>query len=204
MLIKSHLSENILSSPTKLRVLTTLFKWRDSDLTERQLAKLCQLSTFGVRHALADLERSLMVTKKTIGRAHVWSLNLASFSFQTLKPIIEQLVTLPKPIEFIVEKLRVLAIPQVEKILLFGSILQEKEEIGDIDIGILMKKVAKADVIKENMKHRVNELSGELGPLIGKRLEPHVFTYEEWTKIKTTSLGKSILKGKEIYPHAEI
>ena len=212
MYINENISEFVLGSPAKIRILTTLLKWREGELTERQLAGLCELSTFGTRHALADLERSLIVTKKVIGKANIWRLNRESYAFQTLKPILDQLVLLKKPMASVKEIL----ISQfkkegVKKIIIFGSVLDEQEEAGDIDICILLNETTPASPFSLRYHSSSQELQGlvdqaaeKIFSTVGKRIEVHFFTPKEWERTQTTPLGQSILKGKEIYPREEI
>lgn len=206
MTTQSSLGERCLGSPAKIRILTTLFLWKRSDLTERQLAKLCRLSTFGLRHALADLEGSLMITKKVVGRSHVWTLNEAGYPFQILKPVLACLANLPLPLQWVKRKLREgLPLEGVKRIVLFGSAVSGNfEEAGDVDIAILLKDSVKGEKQRLLLREAVDRISGEVGPLSGKRLEPHFFGPKDWDRTKGRSLGLSILRGKEIYPGEEI
>ncbi len=197
-------AERVLGSPAKIRIMTRLTSWAGSELTERQLAKLCGLSTFGIRHALADLERCLVVTKKRIGRAHVWQINKKSYAYRVLKPVLERIANLPSPLRVVQSSLvKTLPLRQIHKLVLFGSALdREVEEPGDVDIAIILKARKMSADDKERYRDIVTKISGELGPQIGKRLEPHIFSIADWER--NSPLMQAIHRGKELYPHAEV
>ena len=198
MYLNENIGENILGSPSKIRILITLLKWSEGELTERQLAGLCELSTFGVRHALADLERSLIVTKKVVGKANIWRLNRESFAFKVLKPVLDQLITIKNPLAYVknalVEKL---GRNDVAKIILFGSALEEDAEANDIDVCIILKPH-----LSSSFGHALT--FPDVDVVEGIRLEAQIFTAEEWKQKISSPLGQAILKGKEIYPREEI
>lgn len=192
-----------LGSPVKIRILSTLSAWKGKDITELQLASLSHISDFGVRHALGELAGSGIVTKKVVGRANVWSLNESSYAYDCLGPIVDQIRKIPSPLSFL--KDQILSIPKekIEKIILFGSAIRLAfQEIGDIDIAVILKKKGGLPE-KKRIEEVLGGVSGVIGMKLGKRLEPHVFTTDEWNKIKGKPLGTNIQRGKEIYPHEE-
>lgn len=195
--------EQCLGSPAKIRILTMLYSWKGSELTERQLASLCGLSTFGLRHALKDLEMSSVVSKKSVGRSNVWALNERSFHFNTLRSILETIAGMPSPIAALAEKLRKgLPVEKIDRIILFGSAAHgDLGKAGDVDIAILLGKISDPESLKEAVQEKVDEIAGELLPVIGKRIEPLVFSRKDWDKLKKQALGQAILEGQELYPH---
>ena len=203
-----------LGSPTKIRILATLSAWKGKDLTELQLAAMSQISGFGVRHALGDLSKSGIITKKIVGRANIWSLNESSYAYDYVGPIVEQIRKVPKsPLEFVKDQIRTLPKEDVEKIILFGSAIRASRNpasltqatfrrIGDIDVAVILKKkVVKSGEMKEAIEETFSRVSGFVGIKLGKRLELHIFTPEEWDETNGTPLWLDILKGKEIYRH---
>jgi predicted nucleotidyltransferase len=198
--------EQYLGSPAKIRILTTLYAWKGSELTERQLAVTCGISTFGLRHALKDLEKSHLVTKKTVGRSNVWLLNEGSFHFEAIKPILEIILAMPSPIKILTDFLRTnMPTAKIDRVVLFGSAAEgDLNQAGDVDIAILLKKVSNPERVKEVIQEKADALSGEFLSVVGKRLEPLVFSREDWDKVRKKPLGQSIMKGKELFPHANL
>lgn len=202
MLITTALAEVCFGSSAKIRILTILRQWSGSEMTERQLARLCRLSPFGLRHALADLERWNVVTKKAVGRSNVWSLNRQCFLFAALLPLLKRMADLPTPYHHLKERLlKALPLRTVEKIVLFGSAAGVRfEEAGDIDLAVWVKRAGK----KGEVTRILDRLSGDFLPSLGKRLEGHVFSKNEWVRVSQTPLGRAIEKGKEIFPHEQV
>ena len=199
----SSLIERALGSPAKLRILTTLRTWSGGELTERQLASLCGLSTFGLKHALEDLEALHLVTKKVVGRSYIWALNQQSFTLGTLMPVLDRLINIPDPLEKVSETLRrELPLKDIERIVFFGSAVEKDFfEAGDIDVAVFLKKSPKEMEIKSRTTGKIEELTGALLPEIGKRLEGHIFTWQEWQNLKKKPLMHSIERGQKVYPH---
>lgn len=206
MLITSSLAENCLGSPAKIRILTTLYSWKGSELTERQLASLCHLSTFGLRHALADLERWGIVTKKVVGRSNVWMLNKQGFVFGPLSTLLEEILHFPSPYQLLQKVLtHSLPLDKIERVTLFGSAARGPfDEARDIDVAVLCKETRNEKSLKADLQDKMDRLSGELLPSIGKRLEAHIFSHSEWKSISKRPLGEVIKKGREIFPNEEI
>ncbi|QQR81458.1 MAG: hypothetical protein IPJ69_04885 [Deltaproteobacteria bacterium] len=201
------LIELCLGSPAKLRLLKTLFSWKGKDLPENQLAQLSKLSTYGARHALSDIETSGLIHKKIIGHSNVWTLNETSFAFQNIQPVFEKILDIPSPLEFVKKQILnpLKNIEGVFKIFLFGSVpLLGLQKSGDIDVAIILQKSRSSERIKKNIEGVIDKSAEEIGLKLGKRLETHLFTAEEWEKTKNMPLGLSIKKGKELYPHEEI
>lgn len=198
--------EQYLGSPAKIRILTALYAWKGGELTERQLAATCGLSTFGLRHALKDLERSHLVSKKTVGRSNVWLLNERSFHFEAVKPILEIILNAPSPLKILSESVRTkLPAAKIERVVLFGSAAEgDFGRAGDIDVAILLKEVSNPEAVKEAVQEKADELSGEFLSSFGKRLEALVFSKKDWEDLHNKPLGRSIAKGKELYPHADV
>lgn len=198
--------EPLLGSPAKIRILATLYAWRGSELTERQLANTCGLSTFGLRHALKDLEKSHLVSKKTVGRSNVWMLNERSFHFEIVRPILEIILNIPSPLQVLSEFLKNgLPTSKIDRVILFGSAAEgDFNRARDLDIAVILKAAARPESVKEAVQSKADELSGEFLGVMGKRLEPLVLSQEEWNVLRDKPLGRSIVKGKELYPHARL
>lgn len=194
-----------LGSPAKTRLLKTLFAWKGKDLPENQLAQISQLSTYGARHALSDIETAGLINKKIIGHSNVWTVNEESFAFQYIQPVLEKILEIPSPLEFVKKQILKAPLEAISKIVLFGSVPHlGLGESGDIDVAILLKKSHSFKRIKKSVEETLDQVTEQIGLKLGKRLEHHLFTAEEWEKIKNTPLSLNIKKGKEIYPHEEI
>lgn len=200
--MEKSLADLCLGSPAKIRILSTLSAWKGKDLTERQMAALAGISSFGVRHALGDLESAGIVTKTVLGKAHIWRLNEAAYAYSHIAPIIDQIRKIPpSPLDFIKEQ--ILSIPKdgIQTIILFGSAVRSPfGRIGDIDVAIVLKKKAGQAAVRA-VEENLADISGTIGIKIGKRLEPHVFTAAEWSEAALKPLGKNILAGERIYSH---
>ena len=198
--------EKILGSPAKIRVLSTLYNWHHSDLTERQIAGITGLSTFAVRYALGDLAHLFVVTKKSIGKANIWQINPHHYLCKDIKRILKAFLLTQDPITFAAKGLIKLSKKfgsSIEKTYIFGSSTnQEISNPSDIDIAVIMK--GHDPRIKKTISDGFDRLMGQFLPKVGKRIETHVFDSLEWNNISHRTLGKAILEGKELFPNAQI
>ncbi len=199
------LIELALGTTAKLRILTILHKWHKTFLSERQLAELCQLSTYGIRHALGDLEMIRLLSKQVVGRAHIWSFNQESVAYEQLAPIITRITETKDPLTHIKDQLiGTLPLKQIDSMTLFGSLLEKSfYEAADIDICILLMPRSGVKV-KKSIEELIAQLSADFLSSIGKSIDAYIFTEEEWNQMRRKPLRQAISKGQDIYNHGKV
>ena len=163
-----------LGSKAKLRIVLHLLSGSGPS-TERELARRIGLSHVAVGKALKDLESVNFLRKDRIGTANVWSVNEKGYAYLVAKDL-EALAQTP-PLRHLVNHLTLdlseKAYPQVKRVVLFGSIIEGKEEeTSDIDVFLQIEGLKD----KEAVLRRVLELSEKYQELYGNPISPIIMT----------------------------
>ena len=113
---------------------------------------------------------------------------------------------MPSPLKVLSQSIKSsLPTTKIDRVILFGSAAEgDLNQVGDIDVAILLKKTPDPETVKGVVQERADELSGDFFGTVGKRIEPLVFSKQDWEQIRNKPLGISISKGKELYPHADL
>src|SRR3972149_3723212 len=75
-----NLIEGLLGSKVKVKVLRTLWRYREKEFTIRELAKFLGISHMGINKVLDELEKTNAITVRTLGRSYAFKLNANSYA----------------------------------------------------------------------------------------------------------------------------
>lgn len=156
------LPQNLLDSKVKLKLLAYLFNKLEVEMSERELARLLDISNFSVNQLMIFFEQNNLVERRRVGATTVWRLKNGSYYYQLLENIFKRLSTYPPPIEHF-KNLVLSSYPlkQVSRIYLYGSVAEGRENYNsDIDLLVAIKDSADKKKIEEaNDKLRVSCLA---------------------------------------------
>jgi len=185
MLFHDYL-ENLLGSKVKIKVLRTLWKFKEKEFTTRELAKFLEVSHTGVKKVLDELEKMNIITIRTFGRAYAFKLNTDSYGASIVKAIFEaEEETLSELKKMLREKLDV---PEIISVALFGSVAQGKETPrSDIDILIVTQEREKTEGI-------ITELQKEVVEKFGNSISPYFVVEEDLRRKRSVPPIKQVLE----------
>src|SRR3989344_3277931 len=143
--------ENILGSKAKIKLLRTLYKFRDKKWTIRELANFNKMNHFGVIYALRDLQDMNLIDVEYHGKSNLVTLNDKSILIRLLR-IFDFENNSRKEL---IKDIKNLLNNKVISCILFGSVARgEERPNSDIDLLIIAnnKKLVK-DLIYEKQKY---------------------------------------------------
>ncbi len=187
---------DVLSSPIRLKAAKFLLT-HEAPMSEREIASIHKISHMSINRAMVQLEEINFVYCKTIGNAHMWSVNHKSYAYQAIKKIIETIDFYPSPLD-ILKKLILEYLPK-DKILLltlFGSIAKNEEHPNsDIDLFIIVKTNKDKDMLEADLE----KLSSVCLDMFGNRLAPYALSAKDWKAKKPLAVVKEAEKGLKLY-----
>ena len=178
--------ENLLGSKVKIKVLRTLWKFKEKEFTIRELAKFLEISHTGVKKVLDELEKMNIITIRTFGRSYAFKLNANSYAASIVKAIFE---TEEKTLSELKKMLRKkLDVPEIISAALFGSIVQGKEAPrSDIDLLIVTQE-------REKVEGIVTELQKRVAEKFGNSISPYFVVEEDLRKKRDVPPIKQVLE----------
>ncbi len=188
--------KDILSSPVRLKVAKFLLT-HEAPMSEREIASILKVSHMSINRTMTELMDLNFVYYKSIGKAHVWTVNQKSFAYQLIKKIIDVLDSFPSPlIELRKLILKHLSSSKASRLLLFGSIAKGEEK-SDSDIDLLI--VVKTEKDKDKLEPLLDQLSSDCLDIFGNRLSSYLMSEKEWREKKTMGVIKEAQKGINLY-----
>jgi predicted nucleotidyltransferase len=191
-------AQGLLDSKAKLRLLSYLFSQREVEMSERELARMLNLSNFSVNQLMKLFEQNNLVERKRVGATTVWRPKQSSYYRQLLEPMFKRISTFPAPIEHLKNLVLTLyPLKQVSRIYLYGSIAEGRENYNsDIDLFVVVKNGADNEKIERaNDKLRVSCLT-----LYGNGVQIVVMNESEYRRKRGSSLIRQVEKGIKLYP----
>lgn len=190
--------QTLLDSKAKLKLLTHLFSQREVEMSERELARVLNLSNFSVNQLMKLFEQNNLVERRRVGATTVWRLKEGSYYRQLLEPMFKRVSTFPAPIEHL-KNLVLTSYPlkRVSRIYLYGSIAEGRENYNsDIDLFLVMKDGAdKEEIERANEKLRVS-----CHAIYGNSVQIVVMNEAEYKRKRGSALVKQVEKGLMLYP----
>lgn len=187
--------EEVISSKSKLNILKHLFG-QEAPMSESELASIVGVSHMTINRTMKELSVLNLVSVRRVGNANVWFTNRRSFAYQALSKIVGELSNIPHPLDNLKETIKnQMTSNFVERVVLFGSVAQgREEETSDIDLFVLVK----SSEARKDIQIYLDALSSECLSLYGNRLAPYVVTKSELKHKKNLPLLKEIKRGIEI------
>jgi len=153
------LIEMLLGSRVKVKVLRTLWKYREKEFTIRELAKFLDISHMGIKKVLDELEKTNVIVVRTLGRSYAFRLNMNSYAASIVERTFElEREALSELRDMIKRKLDS---PFVTSVALYGSIVEGRETPrSDIDLLIVTNHKEKVEEIVVELQKDVSEKFG--------------------------------------------
>ena len=184
--------ENLFGSKVKIKLIRTLYNFKDRSFTLNELSKYSNITRQGITKVLDDLNGMNFIKLERVGNSIVIKLNRSEFINEILKIYDLEKNTLNKLIETIKSCFKG---KKVASLALFGSVVKGEEEFNS-DIDLL--------IITDNQK-LASEISGkcnlEIINKFGNVLMPYILTKDKFKKsnIRTDVIKNHILiLGKEL------
>lgn len=154
-----NLAETLLGSKVKIKVLRTLWKYKEKEFTIRELAKFLEISHTGIKKVLDELEKTNVVKLRTLGKSHAFKLNANSYAARIVEDVFEKEA---KALSELQETLRKeLTSSWVTSAALFGSLAKAEETpLSDIDLFIVTENRKKAEETIAELQKDVSEKFG--------------------------------------------
>jgi predicted nucleotidyltransferase len=166
-----NLIEMLLGSKVKVKVLRTLWRYREKEFTIRELAKFLGISHMGIKKVLDELEKTNAIAVRTLGRSYAFKLNTNSYAASIVERTFElEHQALPQLKEMIKSKIES---PLVTSVALYGSIVEAKETPqSDIDLLIITNH-------KEKVEDTIVELQKDISDKFGNSISAYYVSKED-------------------------
>jgi len=153
------LVEMLLGSRVKVKVLRTLWRYREKEFTIRELAKFLGVSHTGIKKVVDELERTNVLRLRTVGRSYAFRLNMNSYAANIVGRTFEmESGVLSELRDVIREKLKSRFVTSAA---LYGSVVEGKETSrSDIDLLIVTNQREKVEEIVAELQNDVSERFG--------------------------------------------
>jgi len=153
------LVEMLLGSKVKVKVLRTLWRYREKEFTIRELAKFLGISHTGIKKVIDELEKTNVLRVRTVGRSCAFRLNTNSFAASIVEKTFElERGALSELRDVIRKKLESRFVTSAA---LYGSVVEGRESPrSDIDLLIITSQREKVEEIIAELQNDVSERFG--------------------------------------------
>jgi len=153
------LVEMLLGSKVKVKVLRTLWRYREKEFTIRELAKFLGVSHTGIRKVVDELEKTNVLRVRTVGRSCAFKLNMNSCAASIVGKTFEMERGALSELGDVIKKK--LGSRLVTSAALYGSFVEGKETPrSDIDLLIMTNQREKVEEIVAELQKDVSERFG--------------------------------------------
>jgi len=168
------LVEMLLGSKVKAKVLRTLWRYREKEFTIRELAKFLGVSHTGIKKVIDELEKTNVLTVRTVGRSYAFRLNMNSYAANIVGKTFEmERRALSELRDAIRKKLESRLVTSAA---LYGSVVEGKETPrSDIDLLIVTNQ-------RENVEEIVAELQNDVSKRFGNSISAYYISEEDLRK----------------------
>ena len=188
-MILHNLLDHMLDSKSKTRILRLLFHFPDREFTEREIARMIEMSPNTVNLALNDLRKTNVFIYKRIGRTHSYKCDADSVLFPIFKELFEQEQQIRDELLGLLKE----ELEGTGTCILFGSFARYEEEFdSDLDILIVTDN-------KDEAQGKIESLAEELLRRYSITLMPMLLSSKELADKRQKGFVKEALsEGKTI------
>lgn len=188
---------SFLFSPVRLKIINFILK-NEFLMSEREISRLLHVSHMSVNRTMRELWAMNLVTPLRAGTAFLWKTSRQSYAFKVFSKALDPLIGMPMPIEELKSIIRKsLPLPEIEKIVLFGSVAKRKERPGsDIDLFVLVKGEAEKAIVDQALDRLVISCLEKFG----HPLSPYLRTRAEIAARRPLKLDQDIGAGIVLHP----
>ena len=184
-----NMLDNMLDSKSKVRILRLFFRFPEREFTEREVARMIEMSPNTVNLALNDLRKTNVFVYKRIGRTHSYRCNADSALFPLFGELFGQERQMREELLSLLKK----ELEGVGTCILFGSFARYEEEFdSDLDLLIVTDN-------KEKAQGKIEHLAEELLRRYSISLMPMLLSSREFVDKRQKGFVKeAVLEGKII------
>jgi len=180
------LIEMLLGSKVKVKVLRTLWRFREKEFTIRELAKFLGISHMGIKKVLDELEKTNVIIVRTLGRSYAFRLNVNSYAARIVERTFELEREALSELRNMIK--RKLESSLVTSVALYGSIVDGGETPrSDIDLLIVTN-------YREKVEEVVVELQKDVSEKFGNSISAYYVDEKNLQKRRMESPVKQALK----------
>ncbi len=174
--------ENVFGSKLKIKVIRTLYKFKDKSFTLRELSGLSGITHQGLLKVLGDLDGMNLIKLERISNSTIIKLNRDSLLLNILKIYDIEKHTLDELIKVIKGYFNS---NSFDSIALFGSIVKHEERFNsDIDLLIITKNKELANEVAERCNIEIIKKFGNV-------VMPYILNKNEFNK---SNIRKEVMK----------
>lgn len=188
------LLELIATRPQR-QLLRFLLAERYTPRSGRDLARLARVPS--AWRLLRQFQEVGLIYPARVGKAYLWRVDTASWAYRELSRVWRYVEGLPSPLEHLQRTLRkCLAVPGVERVVLFGSVAEGRERRGsDIDVFLLVRDAE----TRKRVQPAIETARSACLRLYGNSLAPFLMTRAEAERGKRLPVMESIAKGLVVW-----
>jgi len=178
--------EMLLGSRVKVKVLRTLWRYREKEFTIRELAKFLGISHTGIKKVIDELEKTNVLRVRTVGRSCAFRLNINSFAASIVEKTFELERGALSELRDVIRKR--LESRFVTSAVLYGSVVEGREAPrSDIDLFIVTSQ-------REKVEEIVAELQNDVSERFGNSISAYYVSEEDLRKKRRESPVKQALQ----------
>lgn len=182
-----HALESLFTSPVTLRTARAVVQSGPLERTGRELARAAAASAPQTIKALTEFERIGLVTKRVVGRSHVWQLNQKHVLTEALRNLFKFEAELPA--RFQSDLTEAMSHLPVQEVILFGSVARGTEsDFSDADLYVVLSRKGSHDALQEALTPVTVHFIQRYGTVIS----PLIYTATEASEPRSPGLMRSI------------
>ena len=171
-----NFAESLLGSRVKIKLLRHILS-QETVASERELAALIGVSHAAVNKAMKEFHDMNLLTPLRVGNVSIWNVNKESYAYGFLMRFFYEITKSPKDSLLVDIKSHLAFNKGIQKIILFGSIAQEKETASsDIDLFILVD----TDAVRNGIVSQIQNLDNRCLRTYGNKISPNIVTEKEF------------------------
>lgn len=185
-------AEQLIGSKVKIKLLRHIIS-EEAITSEREIAKLINISPAAVNKALKEFHNINLITPMRVGNVIIWQLNKDSYAYSYLQTLFHKLKDREQPIQDLKKHIRELSnFKYIKKAIIFGSIAEGRElPNSDIDLFILVEN----EEDRKNISLWIDNLTNKCFRLYGNKLNAHIFTTKDLENPKNKRFLENVKKG---------
>jgi len=181
-----NFAETLLGSKVKIKVLRTLWKYKEKEFTIRELAKFLVISHTGIKKVLDELEKTNVIRVRTLGKSHAFKMNVSSYAASIVEGVFDMEGKALSELREMLKKR--LESRWVISAALFGSVVEERETPrSDVDLFIVTEH-------RENVEEIVVELQKDVSERFGNSISAYYVSEEDFRKKRREPPIKQVLR----------
>jgi len=185
--------DDVLGNKTKVKLLRAFFTYPDKKFSESDLQRIAGIPQASVHRNIKSLLESGLLERQRVGKTNLYSVNREHVLYELLSKIFDGERNLKKELKKVVKE-AVKNLPEVELVILFGSIAKGTER-ADSDVDIFV--VCRGD--KSQVEEELGDVATTIESRFGNPVSLMVKHVEALEELKTRPIYNEIKSGEIIF-----